>query len=340
MGTSGIPLDKAELLAVLLEGLLYGFSLLMFGATIWTLLSQRSIYPVNRKMFTIACLLLLFSTTHFIIDIIRIMQGLILFRDTYPGGPIGYFSDVSQWTFVSKNYVFAAQTLLGDGVVLYRCYAVWQSKLIMIVPALLWCATGVTGIGSPYTASQVAQNEVFVGSLSQWITSFWALAFATNVLATLLLVFRIWHVDRMNKRLSASHRRSQLRPILHILVDAGLIYSLTLLVALICFVSQSNGQFVMLDLVTPIISITFYMVIIRVGLASRTNRISNIPRGNTSTDDDPGSAERRRRTQVHVMTLTESKVDHGQDSSMCLTSITSIKGGPGEMKSVEEELEA
>jgi len=70
-------------------------------------------------------------------------------------------------------------------------------------------------------------------------------------LLPVLLVFRIWHVDRMAKRLSASHRRSQLRPILHILVDAGLIYSVTLLVALICFVCQSNGQYVMLDLVSP-----------------------------------------------------------------------------------------
>ena len=39
-----------------------GFSLLMFGGTIWTLLSQRSTHPVNRKMFTVALLLLLFST--------------------------------------------------------------------------------------------------------------------------------------------------------------------------------------------------------------------------------------------------------------------------------------
>ena len=54
---------------------------------------------------------------HFVIDIVRVMQGLILLRDTYPGGSIGYFSDVSQWTFVSKNYMLAAQTLLGDGVV-------------------------------------------------------------------------------------------------------------------------------------------------------------------------------------------------------------------------------
>ena len=90
------------------------------------------------------------------------MEGLILYRDTYPGGPVAYFSDVSQWTFVSKNYVFTAQTLIGDGVVvssfrrdeseshplnalqLYRCYAVWQSKLIMILPVLLWCAAGGT----------------------------------------------------------------------------------------------------------------------------------------------------------------------------------------------------
>ncbi|KAI9455537.1 hypothetical protein HD554DRAFT_2030893 [Boletus coccyginus] len=308
MSTTDIPLDKAILLSVLLEALSYGFSLLMFGGTIWTLLSQWSTHPVNRKMLTVACLLLLFSTTHFVIDIVRVMQGLIFFRDTYPGGSIGYFSDISQWTFVSKNYVFAVQTLLGDGVVLYRCYAVWQSKLVMILPALLWCATGITGIACPYTASQVTQNEVFVGSLSRWITSFWVLAFATNVLTTLLLVCRIWHVDRKATRLSASRKQSQLRPILQILVDAGIIYSLTLFVAMICFASRTNGHYVILDPVTPIISITFYMVIIRVGLGNRANQSTDIPLAYTSTDNNL-SAERRRRMQVRVTTLTESKID-------------------------------
>ena len=91
------------------------------------------------------------------------MNGLILYRDTYPGGPVAYFSDVSQWTFTVKNYVYTAQTLIGDGVIvsvfflcrnslrhllialqLYRCYLVWQSKLIMIFPLILWCAAGGT----------------------------------------------------------------------------------------------------------------------------------------------------------------------------------------------------
>ena len=45
------------------------------------------------------------------------MEGLILYRDTYPGGPVAFFSNVSQWTFVAKNYLFTVQTLVGDGVI-------------------------------------------------------------------------------------------------------------------------------------------------------------------------------------------------------------------------------
>jgi len=323
MSTGDIPLDKAELLSVLLETLLYGFSLLMFATTIWTLLSQRSTHTLNRKMFTAACALLLVSTAHLVIDIIRIMEGLILYRDTYPGGPVAYFSDVSQWTFVSKNYVFTAQTLIGDGVVLYRCYAVWQSKLVMILPVLLWCATVATGIGAPYTGSKVTQSKVFGGTLAQWITWFWAMALATNLLTTFLLVSRIWYVHRKAKRLCANSRTSQLQRILHILVDSGVIYSLTLLVSLICFLSQSNSQYVMLDVVTPIISITFYMVITRVGLATQANRTMTSMRLKNTTIENSIIAEQRRRTQVHVTTFTESKVDDGHRSLMSPSEIES-----------------
>lgn len=54
---------------------------------------------------------------HLVIDIIRIVEGFIYLPAAYPGGRIRYFSEVSQWTFVTKNYVYAAQTLVGDGVV-------------------------------------------------------------------------------------------------------------------------------------------------------------------------------------------------------------------------------
>ncbi|KAI9573139.1 hypothetical protein HD554DRAFT_2035559 [Boletus coccyginus] len=308
-----------------------GFSLLMFGGTIWTLLSQRSTRQVNRKMFTVACLLLLISTVisdrdlfradmkHLVINIIRVMNGLILYEDTYPGGPVAYFSDVSQWTFYVKNLVYTAQTLVGDAVVLYRCYVVWQSKLVMVFPLLLWVATTVTGLMSGLTAEDTTGHGVYAGTLDQWITSFRALALAANLLATLLLIFRIWFVHREVTKLGASNGRSQMRSILHILVDSGVIYSVTLVVALICFI-------------TPIISITFYMVIIRVGLAARAGQTTHVSFGNISIMMDSDlRAERlgRRGMQVHITRLTESKIDLDQCSPL---GITSPSISPNEIK--------
>jgi hypothetical protein len=83
MASNGIPMDKAELLSVLLEAILYGklylsanrmrklidssmgqgFSLLMFGITIWVLWFRRIGHQVNYRMLTAACALLVLSTT-------------------------------------------------------------------------------------------------------------------------------------------------------------------------------------------------------------------------------------------------------------------------------------
>ena len=47
----------------------------MFGATIWTLLAQRSTQQVNYKMVTVACLLFLLSTA------VRVWMPMLSDRD-------------------------------------------------------------------------------------------------------------------------------------------------------------------------------------------------------------------------------------------------------------------
>ena len=94
---------------------------------------------------------------HLCIDMKRIYEGLVKYRDTFPGGPIAFFADVSQETFVSKNGIYTAHTCLGDGVVvsspldhvakrahqcsqIYRAYMVWRSWWVVVLPIMLWCA--------------------------------------------------------------------------------------------------------------------------------------------------------------------------------------------------------
>jgi len=51
---------------------------------------------------------------------VRIDEGLVKYRDTFPDGPRAFFADVAQNTFVMKNAIFTLQTLVGDGVVVGR----------------------------------------------------------------------------------------------------------------------------------------------------------------------------------------------------------------------------
>jgi hypothetical protein len=48
---------------------------------------------------------------------IRLEEGLVLQRDTFPGGPQAFFADEGQVTFISRNSIFILQTALGDAVV-------------------------------------------------------------------------------------------------------------------------------------------------------------------------------------------------------------------------------
>ena len=73
------------------------------------------------------------------------------------------------------------------------------------------------------------------------------------------------------------------------------------------------------------------MVIIRVGLATRANQATSIPLGITSSDHCL-SVERRRRMQVQITTLTESKVENGEHSEESLMSPSGSKNRPSEIK--------
>ncbi|KAG1725529.1 hypothetical protein EDB19DRAFT_264139 [Suillus lakei] len=188
MAASGISLDAGTLMSTVLEGILYGFSILLFMGTIWSLTYKQRIQDVNRPIAVVAILLWMLSTAHIIVNIIRVEYAFVKYRSTYPGGPAAFFADVSQQTYVLKHALYVLQTLLADGVVIYRCYVVWKSVWIVILPSMLWCSVAVTGVIGLYCASQSTNysGDIYAQVLANWVTAFFALTIATN-----LLQFRI-----------------------------------------------------------------------------------------------------------------------------------------------------
>ncbi|KIK48566.1 hypothetical protein CY34DRAFT_71616 [Suillus luteus UH-Slu-Lm8-n1] len=303
MASSGIPLDTGALMSAMLETILYGFSVLMFIGTILSFTYKQHVRDTNRLIFAVAILLLILSTAHVVVSIIRVEDGLVKDRDTYPGGPTAFFADVSQETYVIKHALYTLQTLLADGVVIYRCYIVWQSVWVITLPIILWCSVAVTGIHAVYSASQY-NTGVFDQELATWIIGFFISTTAANVLSSGLLAYRIWAIDRNIASIRASAKGTMM-PIIHVLVDAAALYSVALVTALICFLRSNNGESVMVDLVMPIISISFYMVPIRVAINRHHSCLSTV---GTIAGTEQGNLQKypMKPWQVYASQLTRS----------------------------------
>ncbi|KAG0709468.1 hypothetical protein DFH29DRAFT_888715 [Suillus ampliporus] len=324
MASTGIPLDSAAIISTVLEGILYGFSVLMFIGTMWALSYKRAIRDINRPIAVVAILLLILSTVHLVVDIIRIEDGLVKYGDTFPGGPTSFFQEISQWTFVTKNEIYFLHTLLGDGVVIYRCHVVWKSVWVIVLPSILWCGAAVTGFIAPYYASQATGGKsIYTDETGQWVTAFFVFTISTNLISSGLLAYRIWAIECETSKIRAT--KGTTTYIVRVLVDAALMYSAALFSTLILFARSNNGQYVMLDMIVPIISIAFYMVLIRITLKKVTRNHLSTVYGVTISETERTNAQQypMEPLQIHISQLTHTdSASHGagnQDRALKLT---------------------
>ena len=145
---------------------------------------------------------------------------------------------------------------------------VWKRWWIIILPAVLWCIVlgktqfycrkCVTANAFSTATGSVLLNSISEGihgkaidyfSFSSWVNSYFAASLAANFIATGLLALKIWQVYRKTGRYSGPVSETVFYRFGRVLVDSGMLYSVTLLIALILYVCKSNGQYIMIDCV-------------------------------------------------------------------------------------------
>lgn len=97
--------------------------------------------PTHRFILFTAIAMFLFSTVHCSLGFYRLIEGFIYLRDQ-PGGPAAFFSDVSIPANVAKVIIHTINSILGDSIVVWRCWKVWgEDWKICVVPVLLIIAS-------------------------------------------------------------------------------------------------------------------------------------------------------------------------------------------------------
>ncbi|KAJ7853823.1 hypothetical protein B0H14DRAFT_2580213 [Mycena olivaceomarginata] len=245
--STDIALDRASLIALVLETFNNGIFTTLFAATLQLIFKNR-INNSNRLMLPTLCLIWVLCMTHWIIDILRVMEAFL----NDPAGALSYYEDVSNRLETAKTAVYVTVTLTGDFFMIYRCFIVWHRKWVVVtVPIVLWLGTAgfnwitdspeVSGYGANHALLLAQKGGVFFQGLAPWITTFFSMSLALNVICTIQIIF----------------------------LESAATYSTSLLVLLVFYVRNSNVQYIMLDVTTSLIGVTFSMILLRLSAQSQ-----------------------------------------------------------------------
>jgi hypothetical protein len=276
----GIPLDEASLLALFLETLFYGVFLTLYCLTLFVLLKNTG---TNRQLLIpIATVLFCMATGHLIVDFVRILEAFV-----FNAGKItanAYYSDLAAPLEYAKTILYVTQTVLADCVLVWRCYVLNHRSLFIAVPGIIvLCTNAVTGYIIVWSLSQANSSSTVFTTGHSWITTFFTLTMITSVTCTSLIAWRIYHTRRF-----ISDGFTFYLPILIVIVESGAIYATGVLSILLAYLSGSNGQYTVLDAVSPIMGVVFCLTILQVhfqvGGKSKNTR-THEPRGITDSPE-------------------------------------------------------
>jgi len=263
-----IPYAEAVFLETWLEGAFYGMYLPLFAACVWVLL-RRS--PVNWPYFVAACAMFAFATAHVSLSL---KQALVAFF-TPNTDPSVVLSRLATPIDLAADALYLTSTLIGDSIVIYRVYIVWEKRLsVIVIPSLLVIAVSVLGALS---VSAVTDNPLQPLKPNLILSSRFAfiLTLCANVVSTGLIAGRLLYFARKFNRLLPRTAISYY-DLIALVIESAALYPLALIAFLTLYGLNMSAQFVVLGALYQIIGIVPSLIIVRVGLGFTHSRSSNM----------------------------------------------------------------
>jgi len=263
-------MDVIGIVSVWFEAILYGFYCTLFLESVYIIIKKQKTKTTPAKVFFIATLVMfMVATSHIAINVYRLLRGYVwLVADP---GPVVYFSDLGRWENVAHDAINGIMTWIGDFLLIYRCFIVWDNNYyIIILPTLLLASSIVANGVALHLFIEVRLGTLFSPALVRWMDSIYSIALAQNTITTGLIAYRIWRQDRESQILGirSEDPKTSLKPILRIVVESAVIYVLTAVVIIILYARNNNFQFVVQEAIVPIIGIVFTLLSVRIAMRS------------------------------------------------------------------------
>ncbi|KIJ60115.1 hypothetical protein HYDPIDRAFT_99320 [Hydnomerulius pinastri MD-312] len=278
------------------NAILYGAELVFYYKTM-LLLSRARAVTRSRRAITF---FMFFSTASLVLITIFLSTQAIFGEEmwivnvNYPGGRTEYFADhVAVWYQTMGTAASIILQLMGDGLLIYRCFIVWSDFRVVIIPCLLWIATLVFGILECYFTG-IPDGNFFAGLAADIGVVYYALAICLNVLVTSFICGRIITQGRRMDKHFGSEISNTYFSAAALVIESALPYTLSGVAFLISFGLNSEISILFLSFYVMFTCVSPQMLILRVACGRAWNRGTGTLEGSTlgfSGPDNEGSRD-------------------------------------------------
>ncbi|KAI3614164.1 hypothetical protein WG66_000193 [Moniliophthora roreri] len=138
-------------------------------------------------------------------------------------------------TGVVAVIVYVVANMIGDAILLWRCYHIWGSRLkIIILPTLLCLGSNTLAITDSVLADPLkpefdGEGSFYSLSPPKLLISFLFVTMFANAILTLMIAGRIFYITRQAMRLLGSHVRRTYKTIIALILESGMLYPFALI---------------------------------------------------------------------------------------------------------------
>jgi hypothetical protein len=272
-----VQVDTARLIALFVGCILYGILLTTFVSCLRSLLfsaSQKfqlkSRHEIKWPILAVTIMMFFVSTFSAAVSMKNVIDGFISY--TGPGGALAFYEGAAKagaggaaWTHWMPALEDSVQVILGDGLLIYRCYVLYDRNWrAIIAPAVAWVALIAMSLtGSIREAMLRPDQSVNDPSVLPFLTATLILTLLTSVVTTYLIIRRLLTVE-FHPSMRGTIRPHILTRIATTFLETGLIYTLSVIASLGVYITRSSLEYVATLAVIHIIPITCNLLLIRV----------------------------------------------------------------------------
>ncbi|KAJ7802433.1 hypothetical protein B0H14DRAFT_2892387 [Mycena olivaceomarginata] len=306
--SASFPITEAQILGNYCETLTYGMYLVtccfcaqsLFWIQVGGVQRLRRSGEIRWFLVSVFWFIFVVNTFDDVIGLVHNLAAFVKYKGS--GGAKEELTNIHDWINIVRSFDQTANMIVGDFVLIYRCFVVYNRRWPVVVPSFVLYLTGIAmaiKLMHVEITTTAGNGAITLNSnvIKPWWSAFFAITAAQNVLTTSLLVWRIWRVEHQNvmfRGRTASFtpvQQPRLRKVIRVVAESGLAYSTLVFLTFVVSVCNSNALYPLSDATLQATGITFNVIIIR-STPRRDEQFStfdNTERGTVTNSEGPPS---------------------------------------------------